>query len=51
MSLAVGKTVSKRERKNDALKGVHSLIYGEIELDSFSIVLHKVIHNINGARI
>ncbi len=48
MPLAVGKTASKRERKSDVLKGVPSLVYGEIELDSFAIVLHKVMYNIYG---
>ncbi len=50
MPLAVGKTASKRQRKNEALKGIHSLVYGEIELDSFALVLHKVTYTINGVR-
>ncbi len=45
MSLAAGKTISKRERQtDDTLKDPTSLVYGEIELDSFAVILNKVMH-------
>ncbi len=39
----MGKTVSKQERQTDGrLNDTTSLVHGEIELDSFAIILHKV---------
>lgn len=40
--LEVGKTLSKREREEKSLNDEKSLIYGEVEFDSFYRILRKI---------